>query len=147
MSTPRRRSKAVSAPLSIRFTDDEKAILQRKAGTLPLGTYIKQVVLGADAKPSRARHPVKDGEALGQLLGLLGKSRIANNLNQLAKAANLGALPVLKETEDDLREACAAVLQMRQLLLAALGAEILGQVIDAPSLAATFERHAAPVRP
>lgn len=142
MSNRRTKGQA-GTPLSIRFSDAEKAILQRKAGNLPLGTYIKQVVLGADAKPSRVRHPVKDGEALGQLLGLLGKSRIANNLNQLAKAANLGALPVLKETEDDLREACGAVFEMRQLLLAALGAEILGQVRDAPSLAGTFDRHAA----
>ena len=34
---------------------------------------------------------------LAKLLGVLGKSRIANNINQLAKAANSGSLPVNEE--------------------------------------------------
>jgi hypothetical protein len=73
---------------------------------------------------------VKDAQPLGQLLGLLGKSRLANNLNQLAKAANMGSLPVTQETESDLREACAAVFEMRLLLLKALGLKILEEAVQ-----------------
>ena len=42
-------------------------------------------------------------------------------MNLLAKAVNTGSLPVTPETEAELREACAAVLVMREELLMALG--------------------------
>ncbi|MGE3992572.1 plasmid mobilization relaxosome protein MobC [Pseudorhodoplanes sp.] len=81
---------------------------------------------------------MKDGEPLGRLLALLGQSRIANNLNQLAKAANQGALPVTVEVEADLRAACAEVFEMRLLLLRALGIKILDEVKDRTSLPEVF---------
>ena len=67
------------------------------------------------------RRPVKDKQSLAKLLGMLGQSRIANNLNQLAKAANIGTLPVTPETERDIRRACAEIQLMRMELLRALG--------------------------
>lgn len=57
----------------------------------------------------RAKRPVKDQQALASILGELGKSRIADNLNQLAKAANSGSLPLTPETETSSQEACAGV--------------------------------------
>lgn len=56
-----------------------------------------------------------------RLLPRLGQSRIANNLNQLARAANVGALDLTPELEAELHEACAAVLEVRALLVAAVG--------------------------
>jgi hypothetical protein len=109
------------APLSIRLTDAERAALATMADGRPLGAFIKGVVLNAPS-PYRSRtSPVKDGEAMGKVLALLGQSRIANNLNQLAKAANLGSLPVSAELMAELAAACAYVHEMRGLLLAALG--------------------------
>ena len=52
---------------------------------------------------------------------MLGSSRIANNLNQLAHAANVGALPVSPELEADLMATLAEVREIRRLLLVALG--------------------------
>ncbi|MCF8466224.1 MAG: hypothetical protein K9G33_02380, partial [Sneathiella sp.] len=72
-------------------------------------------------RKTRGKFPVKDHEALGRVLGALGSSRLSSNLNQLAKAANTGSLPVTPDTEAELREACAAVLVMREELLMALG--------------------------
>ncbi|MFZ5734732.1 MAG: plasmid mobilization protein [Pseudomonadota bacterium] len=117
-----------STPLSVRFTDTEKARLESLAGGTPLSQFIRERALG-DATEARARvrQPLKDAEPLGRLLGLLGQSRLANNLNQLAKAANQGSLPVTKEVEDDLRSACAQVFEMRLLLLKALGLKILDE--------------------
>lgn len=69
----------------------------------------------------RAPTPVKDHEALARVLAALGHTRIANNLNQLAKAVNIGVLPVNAETESDISEACAAVTSMRRDLMQALG--------------------------
>jgi hypothetical protein len=126
MSGRDHRRQGQSRPLSIRFNEAEKAALQERAGGLPLGTYIKAAVLGDDAKAVRGqRTPVKDADLLCRVLALLGQSRLANNLNQLAKAANQGSLPVTPETEDDIRRACAAVFEMRLLLLQALGKRIL----------------------
>ncbi|MEZ5801880.1 MAG: plasmid mobilization relaxosome protein MobC [Rhizobiaceae bacterium] len=46
---------------------------------------------------------------------------MANNLNQLAKAVNIGVLPVTPETAGEIAEACVAVIAMRGELLRALG--------------------------
>lgn len=93
---------------------------------MPLGHFIRELVLGEVAERRNSpKAPVKDADLLCRVLALLGQSRLANNLNQLAKAANQGSLPVTPETEDDLRRACAAVFEMRLLLLQALGKRIL----------------------
>ena len=65
-------------------------------GNMPLVRYIREQVLGDDAAPrkKRGRHPVKDHEALGCVLGALGSSRLSSNLNQLARQANAGLVPV-----------------------------------------------------
>lgn len=118
-----------SKPLSVRFTEAEKARLEDLAGATPLSQFIRERALG-DATEARAkvRQPLKDAEPLGRLLGLLGQSRLSSNLNQIAKAANQGSLPVTKEVEDDLRAACAQVFEMRHLLLKALGLKIFDEV-------------------
>lgn len=118
-----------STPLSVRFTEAEKSRLKDLAGSRPLGHYIRDRALQGDAEPRAARNsPVKDTESLGRLLGLLGQSRLSSNLNQIAKAANQGSLPMTEETEADIRQACADVLEMRLLLLRALGIQIIEEV-------------------
>ena len=54
---------------------------------LPVGAYIRSLVLGAPGPRSR-RRPFADQEALARLLGELG--RIGSNVNQLARVANSG---------------------------------------------------------
>ena len=113
-------------PFSLRLTFEERARLEELAGNEPLGSYIKRKVFdgkGAGTKRarSRKRRPIKDEQRLAQVLAMLGQSRIANNLNQLAKAANLGTLPMMPDTERDIRRACADVALMRRELLRALG--------------------------
>ncbi len=95
---------------------------------MPLGPFIKAKALGGDLTPRRTRGqaPVKDHAALARALGLLGNLRLANNLNQLAKAANSGALPLTPEIEEELLATCAAVLAIRAELMRALGFQIEG---------------------
>lgn len=90
---------------------------------MPLGAYIRgRLFEGQPTKKRRRRkRPIKDHQALGKLLGELGKAKLANNLNQLAKAVNSGSLPVTPDTEKALREACAEVQWLRKTLLEALG--------------------------
>lgn len=110
-------------PFSLRLTDQERARLLDEAGGAPLGTYIKAKVLGG-VPPVRMRRsglPVADRKALARVLALLGRSRVPNNLNQLAHAANIGTLPITPETVDELRECLRFVRELRGLLLDALG--------------------------
>lgn len=115
-------SKKPAPPFSLRLSADERAELLRRAGSMPLGAYIRSRLLGGTESPRRARRqPVKDDQALAKLLGELGRAKLANNLNQLAKAAHTGSLPVTADTEQAIAEACREVRWMRDTLIAALG--------------------------
>ena len=121
-SRPSKPRKKRPAPFSIRLSEAERARLAVEAAGAPLGAYIKAKALGeAPLRMRRTGHAVEDRQALAQALALLGKSRIANNLNQLAWAVNIGSLPVTPESEEDLRETLLAVQDMRRLLMTALG--------------------------
>ncbi len=111
------------APFSLRLTFEERAKLEEMAGDRPLGEYIRERLFEGDETPrkKRVRRPVKDNKWAAQLLAHLGSSRLANNINQLARAANSGSLPFTPETEAQLSEACHEVRYMRTALLRALG--------------------------
>ncbi len=110
-------------PFSLRLTFEERQKLEALASGDALGSYIKSVVFNEAAKPAKRRHlhPVKDQAALTQVLAQLGQSRLANNLNQLAKLANLGSLPMTPDVESALIEAVRDVAAMRQAIIRALG--------------------------
>ena len=95
----------------------------RDAKHISVSAYIKSRLFEGLAVPVRThgQSPVKDRAALAEALARLGQSRIANNLNQLARAANVGALDLTPELEAELRVACAAVAEMRALLVQAVG--------------------------
>ncbi|BDG72536.1 hypothetical protein [Roseomonas fluvialis] len=111
------------APFSLRLSEDERARLTVEAGGAPLGAYMKAKLLG-ETIPVRMRRSglaVEDRQALGKALALLGQSRLASNLNQLAHLAHIGALPVSPEIESELKNAVSEVRAMRCLLVTALG--------------------------
>jgi len=111
------------APFCLRLSPEDRARLAMEAAGAPLGSYIKAKVLG-DTPPIRTRRTglaVEDRTALAQVLALLGRSRLSNNLNQLAHAVNIGALPMTPETEAELFAALGDVRDLRRLLLFALG--------------------------
>ena len=118
------------APFSLRLSAAERVRLESDARGAPLGAYVKAKLFDRPALPPlkrrRSVRPVGDDAALAQALALLGSSRIASNLNQLAHAANIGALPVDSETIHDLNEAVDLVREIRALLVAALGLKTEG---------------------
>lgn len=113
------------APFSLRLTFEQRARLEADAAGMSLAAYIHWRLFDPDQPPPRQRGkaPVKDQEAIARVIGLLGQSRIANNLNQLARQANLGTLPVTPDTEAALAEAAADIAAMRAMLVKALGLE------------------------
>ncbi|MEM6899424.1 MAG: hypothetical protein AAF583_06615 [Pseudomonadota bacterium] len=123
------RRKQNSAPFSIRFSDEERLELDRRRGVLSLGAYIrfelftKKIDKAAVRKRLSRKHfsPSAEMTMVATMLGELGKSRLSSNMNQIAKAANLGALPVTPELEDELSAACADIKAMRHALIIALG--------------------------
>ena len=117
------------APFSIRLTEDERAYLSQKAGSRPLATYIRDQLLGDMAEKRRVhRNPSINDKQVAALLAKLGQSRIPNNLNQLAKAANCGTLDISENIEQELRDAYAAVIEMRKALFIALGFRSEGKI-------------------
>ena len=113
------------APFSWRLRPEDRQRLERDAAGMALGAYIFLRVFDPASPPPRRRGqaPVADRQTLSAVLARLGQSRIPNNLNQLAKAAHSGSLVVTPEIEAELREAAAAIADMRAMLVAALGLE------------------------
>ncbi|WP_420722489.1 plasmid mobilization protein [Hwanghaeella sp. LZ110] len=103
------------APFPVRFSAEEWAQLEAKAGDMPLGAYIRAKALG---KQTAAK---TDYVMLGRILGLLGKSELASSLCLLAVAAEQGALMVDDDVAADLKSACADVQEIRLILIKALG--------------------------
>jgi hypothetical protein len=110
-------------PFSIRLTDDERRLLAKRADGLPLGTYVRGLILADETRVQRglSAAPARNRETLARLLAALGQSGIAGNLAELARAAKIGALPVTPETEGKIVEACTVVMDMRRDLICALG--------------------------
>ncbi|MBK6896202.1 MAG: plasmid mobilization relaxosome protein MobC [Alphaproteobacteria bacterium] len=108
--------------ISLRLTEEERAQIAQKAGSLTLSDFIRQTMLLVPCpRKHRLKAPIKDHKPLAQILALLGASRMASNLNQIARGLNTGSLIVSVETEEMIKEACTAILQMRDLLIQALG--------------------------
>ena len=110
-------------PFSMRFTPEEREWLDRAAAGMPLATFLRSLIFDEELLKKRRKprkSPVKDHQVLARLQAELGQSRLANNLNQLAKAANSGSLEVSPDTEKALQDACSEVRWMRYLLMEAL---------------------------
>ncbi len=122
MSEPRKKR---VAPVSVRLSAELRALLDRLAASagMSVNAFIIMRVFDKSVSIRQARkpHPVKDQALLAQILGALGRSHIASNLNQLAKAMNSSSLLLNPETEALLKEACKAIIEIRDLLLKALG--------------------------
>ena len=119
-------NKKTLPPFSLRLTPEERARLEQEATGMSLGAYIRSRLFDSSVPKRRTRNkfPVKDHEELAKVLGELGRSRLANNLNQLAKAVNSGTLEVTPETERSIQNACSDIRWMRHVLMAAMGLQV-----------------------
>jgi Mobilization protein NikA len=116
-------AKKASPRITLRLTQEELTTLKTLSSGMSLSAYVRKCVFGKHAKPRkmRARAPVENHQALAQVLGLLGQTRFANNLNQLAHQANCGSLLMDEQTENEIRMACAHIAWIRLKLVEALG--------------------------
>lgn len=80
-------------PFSLRLSEDEREILQERAGNLPLGAYIRSQLF-SQPKPRRKRRSVeKNYAALVRLLSLLGHAEILKDFKYFDEIASDDALP------------------------------------------------------
>jgi hypothetical protein len=120
--SPKKSKRRYTPPFSLRLTVEERKWLDELAGNQPLGSYIRDRLLGEQTEKRRkTRKPAPDTALLALVLSELGRSRLASNINQLAKAANIGTLDVTPETEREIVQACAEIQAIRTLLITALG--------------------------
>ena len=125
---PSNTPKRYPQPFSIRLSEEERSELKILAAGLPLGRFIKDAIFNKGQRPARSRKPsIIDQKLFAQLIGALGKSRIAPNINQLARAANSGSLPVNKEIIESLNDAVDAIKWMRETLIKAMGLKPLSK--------------------
>lgn len=115
-----------TVPFSMRLTRAQRRRLDTDAGAMTAGQYVRHCLFENPTPQKRIfRRPVQDEQALTQVLGVLGRSRLSSNLNQIAKAVHSGSLPVSPETEQAILAACAEVADMRAMVVKALGYEAL----------------------
>jgi len=117
------RGRQSTPRITLRLTEDEMAKLKHLSTGMTVSAYIRKCIFGKDEAPRKVRlkAPVKDQEALARVLGKLGESRIANNLNQMAYEAHCGSLLLDEQTYNQIKEAYEHISSMRLHLLEALG--------------------------
>jgi len=68
--------------------------MKAAARGMTVSAYVRKCLFGehVSVRKTSTRAPVENERALAAVLGKLGESRMANNLNQLAYHANCGSL-------------------------------------------------------
>lgn len=108
-------------PYSILMSEAERHHIAQLAEPLGLSApeLIRTVMLSEDVEKKlltiKKHHFDKQGSA--KILAALGKSRIANNLNQIAKAIANGTLILSPDVIAQINEAYATIMWMRSLLI------------------------------
>ena len=114
-------------PYSIRFTQAQRDFIREQASAMNMkdAQWIRHRLFSETAlTPSKQKHvllPLSQEKELAQILYLLGQSRMANNLNQIAKAVNTGTLIVDPEVYAQIDKSYRGIQWMRRTLIQALG--------------------------
>ena len=105
------------------MTPEERDKLEELAAGMTLSAYIRACIFAEETqrRKRRPKNAIADKKAAAEALALLGQSRIASNLNQLAYHANIGVLIVGETEKAQIAEANAHLLAIRTALMQALG--------------------------
>lgn len=121
-TAPKPGNRKSLSPLTLRLTPEERATLEQLADGMTLSAYVRACVFAKEAKrrKRRPKNAVADKAAAAEALALLGQSRIASNLNQLAYHANVGTLEFGDVERAEIAEANGHLIAIRGLLMKAL---------------------------
>ncbi len=120
------KKKSEPSPLCVRVSPEERAMLERNAGDMTQSAYIRERLFGdhATSRKRRMKRPIKDHRIVAQLFALIKQTQCWNNLNQIARGINSNTWIVTPETEKLLQEACKAIIEIRSMLMKALGLDV-----------------------
>lgn len=125
-SQNKKKSKGTTK-VSIRVTEEEKALLEQMAGTVALAQYIRKRLFGNDTaeRPKRytkkQRKPDMNLKDTAQILGMFGQSELAKAVLGLSNAAQAGKLDVSPDVQDKIETACEEIHTIKMALIFALG--------------------------
>lgn len=108
--------------LTIRFTQEEYALLQAKAGDKALSAFVRDLSLDKAQSKRKTTNtaPIKDHVSLAQILALLGKSGISSEFSALNEAVKLGFVDLDEEAKNNVQIACDDLGKIKSLLMHAL---------------------------
>lgn len=109
------------APFSLRLTARERALLEYKAGTMPLGAYIRMCLFDKPTPRIKQRRITQDQKQLAQIMAFISATRIPGNLNQIAKAINSDTIIISEDIEHDIKQACEGIEFIKDAITKALG--------------------------
>lgn len=109
------------APISIRFTPEERAQLEKDAAGQTLSAYVRACALKKASPRKLPKGPVKDYRVLANIIGYFSKSNIFGDIKTLLKASEAQTLYLEPETVQALLVACNDITAMRHDLVTALG--------------------------
>jgi hypothetical protein len=109
-------------PFSMRLTFEERANLESRAGEKSLAEFVRSELFSKDEIENR-KEKYKGRTECAKILGLLGRSELAKNLNELSQAAKSGSLIVSPDTQVMLDQSIADIHMMRNALLNELGVQ------------------------
>lgn len=111
----------LDATLTIRLATIERTRLDSQSKALGISTAKYVRLLIADEVMQRKLAVILERRNRqadnAQILLMLGKSRIANNLNQIAYAVNSGSFMLTPDVVSQINEAYSAILEMKETLL------------------------------
>ena len=116
--------KGASAPVSVRFSAEEKLQLKKAAKNKPLSVFIRNCLFddGETAQYSPKHIILQEKQKLlAQLLFQLGKSEINSSLSGLIAMIENGSIGLDSDIIAKICKACDEISEIRLILLKALG--------------------------
>ena len=109
--------------LTIRLPPEEYAELKAKAGTKPLASFARELLVESAARRrnTRTRAVIQDQAAVAQILALLGTSATVQAFRDAVAGTANGTLPTSENIEGSLAIVAEDIAQIRSLLMKALG--------------------------
>ena len=118
-----------TSPYSIRFTAEERALFDAMAKDMGVkNAELIRMKLFTDSLQGKfairsQNKPAKNKE-LAQVLALLARSNVPNNLNQLTRKIHMGTLELTPEIEVQIMEMHDTIMWIRRRLIKSLGLKV-----------------------
>jgi len=118
-----------ASPYSIRFTAEERTLFDAMAKEMNMKrAELIRLKLFTDSLQEkfavRSQNKTAPNKELAQVLALLGRSNMPNNLNQITRSIHMGTLELTPEIEAQILEMHDTIMWIRRNLIKSLGLKV-----------------------